>query len=106
MLRIVMAVSGLRIRLGGSLAGVVLPCFRISFGCTNNPPLARAEQARASWIVVVLTSWPMAIEASDVVPHRSRRRNKPADSAGSGMLVGAPNPHRRTYSCMLRAPTL
>src|SRR4026207_527158 len=57
MLRLVIAVSGLRIRFGGSLGGVVLPCFRISFGCTNNPPLARAGHAGARWVVGVRACW-------------------------------------------------
>ena len=104
--RMVMAVSGRRMRFGGSVGAGRPPSFKMILGLTRSPPLAIAAQARASWIEVVLISWPMAMDASEVFPQRSSFRNRPPDSAGSGIPVEEPKPKRRTYSYIFCAPTL
>ena len=45
---------------------------------------------------VVLISWPIEMEASEVVPQRFSFRSRPGDSAGSGRPVRDPNPKRCT----------
>ena len=94
--RMEMAVSALRMRTGGCGVSVLFPLFRMRRGRTSSPPLAMADAARANCTVVTLTSWPKAIDAQDVVPHRFSGRSRPGDSAGSSIPDLPPNPKRRT----------
>ena len=101
----VMAVSGRMTRTGLARAACRSPFFSTSRGRTSRPPLATTAPACANCTVVTLTSWPMEMDASEVVPQRASLRRRPGDSAGRVMPVFWPKPKRRTYSYMFCCPT-